>query len=298
MLQWLATEAALRERAPGANIEPVGLDAFVRCRCWEDGLCAPPPVSAEHVRVDEGWLTYDVPWENDREGHDRFDTWIRTACPHADMHLCSEPVANMYGCSLFLQQIESFGAEHFPVWVARFPEANGGELPVTEIRRALEELELFQHLCRTAGTTHTVLLDADTREALVQVIGSNQCVFILSGSEGIDVGVDSGGLFIRRGSTGEELLRGMEIRQTVHAPAGQWNSLVTYEDGSGRTVVCSSGVTTDQEFENGRVVRCRHPERLHVEQLELPADAFDYIVEPLTRLCRAALEASHPIVWT
>jgi len=59
----------------------MGLDAFVRCRCWEDGTYhPPPPIPAERIGVVDGSLEPLV----DGEWRD-FDRWKRTACAHPDM---------------------------------------------------------------------------------------------------------------------------------------------------------------------------------------------------------------------
>lgn len=71
----------------------MGLDGFVYCRCWQDGLAAAPPVGP--VGLDEdGRLGLLLPWKGNEAAHEAFDAWLMQACPHELMEQASEAVSN------------------------------------------------------------------------------------------------------------------------------------------------------------------------------------------------------------
>ena len=74
----------------------MGLDAFVRCRCWEEGRTSPPPMPVV-LDEDDGVLAPDVAGEVATDDWLKVDGWVATACAHEDMHATWERISNWAG---------------------------------------------------------------------------------------------------------------------------------------------------------------------------------------------------------
>src|SRR5215471_17512810 len=171
----------------------MGLDAFVRCRCWEEGNITSPPPFAELVRVgSEGLLELDLPWDENEGKHKEFEEWLRTCCAHPDMRQADEHISNWSGYRLFQQQLRTFGLELFPTLEEILPENNGGQAPAEKAAVALNELDIF---CRQNFGESIELVDAGTGQTLQTYIESYDPRFLFS-PEG-DAGVVPSGYFVR-----------------------------------------------------------------------------------------------------
>jgi hypothetical protein len=120
----------------------MGLDAYVRCRCFEEGKLKPGPVPAEDLYIDEdGYLSSRMlDKEYERLGYERFyETyeelncafldWCDTCCEHESGEYCSERVANIAGCAEFRELVEEVGGEErFPLLSHLLPDGNGGDV--------------------------------------------------------------------------------------------------------------------------------------------------------------------------
>ena len=119
----------------------MGFDAFVRCRCLEEGRVSEPPLPMEDLYVDgEGCVssrTLDA--ERERLGRkefsrrfgdlqDRLARWSESCCEHEDMHACDEWVCNISGRS---ELRRLFGAlrDKTPVLAGMLPRGNDGSAP-------------------------------------------------------------------------------------------------------------------------------------------------------------------------
>lgn len=135
----------------------MGLDASVRCRCFEDGKLNPGPVPISDLYIDEeGNLAsrtldrarreYDYRRFDARYGalSDEFDEWLSQPCEHEDGAQCSEWVSNWSGVAEFRALVEQCGGEQeFPILSTMLPSGNGGFFPVDKASTALEELDRF-----------------------------------------------------------------------------------------------------------------------------------------------------------
>ena len=135
----------------------MGLDATVRCRCFEEGKLKLGPVPVEDLYVDEeGYLSSRTLDEAYREydtrrfyaRYDRleraFDEWMRDCCEHEDGEYCSEWVSNWSGCAQFAALVREAGGEaRFPLLSKLLPDDNGGIYPAEKARATLAELDAF-----------------------------------------------------------------------------------------------------------------------------------------------------------
>src|SRR5215469_2932209 len=153
----------------------MGLDATVRCRCWEEGRCAPCSF-AELVRLDdEGYLNLDLPSQSRDERFRQFNVWKKTCCPHENMVYAREPISNWTGYRFFQQRLGEIGWKHFPVLRAELPRVNGGLTNATAAADALKELEVLETF--THHGHDTVLTDTSDGYVLHEYIEAYHGVF-------------------------------------------------------------------------------------------------------------------------
>ena len=135
----------------------MGLDATVRCRCFEEGRLRPGPVPLDDVYVDEeGYLssrkldaararlTYRQFLARYGDLQREFEDWADSCCEHEDAELCAEHVANWSGCAEFRELVKRAGGEkNYPLLSALLPDGNGGTYPAEKAAAALAELDRF-----------------------------------------------------------------------------------------------------------------------------------------------------------
>lgn len=128
----------------------MGLDATVRCRCWEDGLTSAPPVARELITEDEGDLSLWVDYDGNEDLYERLRDWKRGACAHEDMKQARVRVANWTGYGLFVEALETVGWERFPTLDA-YLESASATLPAASAPAALPELDVRGSWCVADG---------------------------------------------------------------------------------------------------------------------------------------------------
>lgn len=287
----------------------MGLDAFVCCACYRQGRATPAPVPAELLVFDEtGEPDLALPYTREhKELHQRFWTWMRTCCPHPNMHYESVRVANWGGYRSFQQALESAGWELFPTLRAELPDSNGGVMSAEAAARALEELAVFAALPEVGDAWY--LLDGDTGDVVAEYIAHYQGRFVLGGGSGVDLGVDPRGFFVASHSDPpRELFRAMRFEQRPLDPAGVdaygRGAVELVDRDSGRCLTIPIAVTRVVAWPDGRDVDqegrvCLHaPRQLRVERRTVTPEDYQYAVEPLERVCRAAVATGNPVAWT
>ena len=267
----------------------MGLDAFVRCRCLQDGLTTEPPVPAELIVEDEdGYLALSLPYDGNEDKYAAFDQWrSERACPHKDMEIATVRVSNWGGYRHFQEALRSAGCERFPVLCNELPEANGGHMPSESARRALAELDLLTAEGRLGATTW--LLDADTGERLIQSIGAYGGVFVLDGHTGRRAGIDPKGFFVQDVTTEPHREEFRAVHFTQERVGESCVRLRDLDSGTEATVRLIQPVRADKEG--------RYPRHLRVETVPSKAEDFAYIIEPLREVFRASVATGNPVTW-
>lgn len=258
----------------------MGLDAFVYCRCWQDGLATPCPVGP--VGYDEdGWLALVQTGGYDGVADNAFYSWMSgDACPHRHMELVSEHVANWTGVRLFQQALRAAGGPRFPALPAALPDANGGSLPADRAAVVLAELDAFAGTARI--TDEVELIDEATGRVLMQYVESYRGVFMFG--PGFQAGVDPEGFFVLdRADPPVTLFRAARFGQRA-LPGDR----VEFTVSGTRTVVAMRPVGEHGE---------PPPERLAVRTRSRSGGDFAYVVEPLRRLCAASVATGNPVMW-
>ncbi len=259
----------------------MGLDAFVHCRCWQDGLTLPPvgPVGFD----EEGYLDWLVPRPEYTELDDAFDSWKATGCAHEDMELVSERLANWAGYRLFQQALQSAGWSHFPSLKAELPSDNGGRMPAEAAALVLDELDYFEQ--RAVIDDEIVLVDEASSEVKLTYVAAYHGVLRLG--PGYRAGVDPEGFFVldAEAEPPVTLFRSVRFRQRILAD-GQ----VEFSDEATTVRITMPPI-------GGAPAAAGPPQWLRWEtRNHSPAD-FDYIVQPLRRLCQAAVATGNPVMW-
>ncbi len=262
----------------------MGLDATVMCTCWARGLLSPSPFSAPIVLDDEGYLGLDLPWEGHEDEHMAFLEWSATACMHVDMDAACERISNWGGYRLFQDALAQVGWERVPTLKAVLPEMNGGSVSSEQSRACLAELDLFTSAYR--GVPAWTLMDDERAQPLFEYIRAYEGVFIMSGSTGLEVGVDDRGLFIRRAATSREIFRAKRVAQRRLAVRGRDGAELIDLD-TRRRLVIPLHVEVDGIC----------PSLMSVQLRPRDATYFDYAVRPLRVVFQASVETGNPVRW-
>ena len=189
---------------------------------------------------------------------------------------------------------------------AELPNWNGGLMSPQSASDALGELTYF-HSLESVGS-NAFLVNTSTGEDIFQHIAADEGVFILSGRTGVDIGIGEFEFFVR--SREADLFRATRFRQSVknlnqrkrddEPLQVEYLNLDTGERFLCHTAVAGKAIPwPDGRMENdeGRR-RFEYPKELHVEiRKVLPGD-FAYILEPLGKVFRAAVETGNPVRWS
>lgn len=134
----------------------VGLDAYVRCRCFEEGKVTEPPLPIDDLYVSEEGNIESRLLDKERERLDsrRFDArygalsdalhdWQDSCCEHPNMEICNERVCNISGWVELRWLFEQLGPIT-PTLSEMLPHANGGQFPASRAESALRELDILE----------------------------------------------------------------------------------------------------------------------------------------------------------
>lgn len=135
----------------------MGLDAFVRCRCFEEGKLKPGPIPFEDLYIDdEDYISSkfldqkrkELSSEQFRERYGDLESdfldWIDSACEHEYGEICSERVGNFCGLlSIDAVLSSDEGESKYPLLNNMLPDGNGGLYPVEKAQPTLDELDRF-----------------------------------------------------------------------------------------------------------------------------------------------------------
>ncbi len=282
----------------------MGLDASVRCRCWEEGKASLPPF-ADAVRLDEeNHVILELPWDGNEESHLTFEKWMKTCCPHPEMEYARERISNWGGYRLFRDKLAEIGWDHFPTLKRELPEVNGGLTSAEASAEALAELDRFE--ARVEGSVIVVLVNATTGHVVQDYVPAYKGFFFWGGRAGIDMGVDERGFFIVEGKPRlfgllkpRERFRSMSFMQRRLR-----ESAFTFEDVQTRvSFTARAGVGETVPWPDGRMEndageeRREYPEWLRVEERQVAAKEFQYILKPLRSVFRASAETGNPVRW-
>jgi hypothetical protein len=287
----------------------MGLDASVLCTCYREGRTTLPPFNPELLVFDEdGWPTLDLPYHRNEELYGRFDSWLCTCCQHEDMEAARVRISNWGGYRAFQAALAQAGWEQFPTLHQELPDANGGATGPTAAVLALEELAAFRQL---ANLGHNwFLVDTDTGEAVAEYIAAYDGKLVLSGREGLDIGLDPHGLFVvSHTQPSRELFRATRLEQrlepTRERAGGSIGPVEFVNLDTGQRFACTTEVAGREiSWPDGRMqdddgrLRFRYPRHLQVERRAIAPAEFEHAVSALEEVFRAAVATGNPVRWT
>jgi hypothetical protein len=265
----------------------VGLDAGVRCRCWEEGKTHPCPFP-DHVRIGEDMdmLELDLPRDGNEEAHANFESWRRMACPHENMWFVNEWISNWSGVRIFQQALRAAGDIRFASLLAQIPNINGGRTEPQTAQICLSELDAFESLGPFGRQIW--LIDKETGERVQYYVEAYNGVFIhthLANNDPIEIGLDARGFFIRR-AEGEELFRAKGFEQRRRSDKDfEFRDL-----HSAMSFACRTGI--------GGVDPLARPSRiLAVQEVRDHPDEYGHIIARLRAVFEASARLQHDVVW-
>jgi hypothetical protein len=300
----------------------MGLDAMVRCRCWEDGHTTEPPVPRDRIRInDDHDLELAFPHLGRAQDYDRFSRWMaEEACPHRDMAYAQAPIADWNRYNRFLRALERAGLEHFPVLDAALPAGGRGTTPPERARAALHELEYFVHEAELGEST--TLVDGDHGTTLGYWDGGGGEVWA---HDPWRLGFDRTGFFVRNAavSPAKEVFRSRHFTQEVagdrlHEWEHEWAVRLTLEwlprqhhswvvrlsdeDGPAGLVLPLSDpiAATQTQMPDGRWRWDGvgyFPRRLRVVTAPATPEQHASVIDGLTTVFRASAEIGQPVQW-
>ncbi|HWD81581.1 MAG TPA: hypothetical protein VG497_21955 [Kribbella sp.] len=187
----------------------MGLDAFVPCRCWEDGRTTEPPVPRSSIVRVDGMLDLTLPYDGHEQRWGEFDAWIHNGCGHRDMEYAAAHIGNWPEYRQLQWALGAAGWDRFPMLQRILPEGNGGKATPEEAAVALNELGTFL----SAGPigARTEVYDGMTGEPIATENPAYGYRFVI-GPE-YAVGVDANGIFVVSTPADEELFRARRVRQ-------------------------------------------------------------------------------------
>ena len=135
----------------------MGLDAFVRCRCFEEGKLKPGPIPFEDLYIDdEDYISSkfldqkrkELSSEQFRERYGDLESdfldWIDNACEHKYGEICSESVGNFCGVlNIYAALSSDEGESKYPLLNNMLPNSNNDLYPVEKAQPTLDELDRF-----------------------------------------------------------------------------------------------------------------------------------------------------------
>ncbi len=118
----------------------MGLDATIRCRCFEEDATDPLPFPREWLAVDDQGGLVLRPEHETPERFWQLRDWMNVACAHAGMDLVVLAIGEWDDVYRFRDSLAR-DPGRFGVLLAELPVANGGALEPSLCALALEELD-------------------------------------------------------------------------------------------------------------------------------------------------------------
>ena len=298
--------------------------ATVRCNCYAEGRCSPPPYADDVFLDDFGYPGLGLPHTDKTKRHFKaFEAWLHDACNHPDMNYVERFLASGGGYYLFLDGLDSVGWKHFPTLHKKLPmpDRNFHKMSPDAAKKALEELKYFRE--HADFGPNAFLIDSENGEVIREYSWDghgNLCTLVDDTRNSTKIGFNQRGLYVvqprmvhnKSGTTrtrNRVVFQAKRFEQRFPESDSDPNSpmagLRTGEDGpvefinltSGRTFLCNTPINSTRVFWPDGKVYFRYPRYLHIELRERDASYFDYIIEPLTAALEASVEIGNPVVW-
>ena len=253
----------------------MGVDAWVRCNCWENGLTSEPPVPREQLYIDEfGSLA-----ATNEEDEEEIEAWLETACDHPEMVLAGERIA-------YHNWFERFGrmlsGQPFPTLVTELGMSYA--TPAEAAERALAELASLRKLNELVPRVYVL------RPAVIEEDVEFCGPFV--GLNGPDMATDDRGFRVQDTQTGEELFRSMRFHQT---PLGSDREPVQLLDlATGHRFLSPLPVLINVSWDLRRAEAIAGD----IESVRLTVGHYESVLAALESVFRASVESRNPVHWS
>lgn len=289
----------------------MGLDAFVRCNCWQEGRTTVPPVPLELLYMDqrESKLTLTLPWKGNEEMYRALSQWEYDCCDHRNMEYAAVRISNWAGVRLFQQTITGRGQEKYPILLAGLPNLNGGQMSSVDAAKALEELRHFREHAELGQ--NVFLVDEESGDEIHEYVADYGGIFAFDGNAHIRIGFDRDGIFVQdtHSPSAYEVFRARRVAQHLPEPpptaAGYRGSVELVNLDNDERFVCPMAIQglqipwpDGQWWNPNGGLRFAYPRRLGVIERKITATDFAYITKPLEEIFRASVAIDTPVQWT
>lgn len=270
----------------------MGYGAYIKCSCYKDGKIASRPPFEEFVKEDEKGIFLNLDWETNSEKHDEFDAWkYSNLCEHHEMEFISERLTNISGMNSFQEELIELGTEKYPILSEHLPIYTEGYLPLEYTETMQKELE---NLKQEAPTEELIVLtELITNEKILSVNLKEYLPYVFNLLDNVNCSISKKGFQIIRNS----MVVGQEFKSILFK-----SNKFTQEKLSDRRYLYSD-VLTKVTFESEINLYFDKEYKDDFFEYELTevnasiAEVYDFIVEPLLRLTKAAQLTGNPIVW-
>ncbi len=274
----------------------MGYNAFVLCNCYKEGKTSNPPYKEFVKTSDEGlYLDLENLYQKDKNEYfkrnDAFDKWMENACPHEDMKIVDERLANISGMSAFWSILEKLGGESkFPVLFNNLPTSNCGSLSINYSQTFLQELLVLEQ--EKKKEEKLFLSVKETREVKQSVNINKRKVFIWQGYEQL-YGIDKEGFFISKkgfdNKSTKVVFRSKDFRQ-VYLGNDQYQFVDNFTK---KKFIGTSKIHSDGKVKPKKVFS------FIVEKKGVTIkQEYAYIIAPLKKLMSASIETGNPVMWS
>lgn len=282
----------------------MGLDATVRCRCYEEGRLKPGPVPFEDLFLDEGDYLYsrtlsdarerfgtEEYWERYGDLEEAFYDWLEAkACEHSFGEYREERIGNLAGIAEFRSRVEALGgSDKYPLLAEILPSGNDGMYPPELAKPALEELDRF--VVEVAELWEWVLCDVQTGKMIWASTDCSRFSWMLTLDQ--EVGMAGGKVYFA--GPGDSYVETTHFRQEpigVPEPDGSRLMRIVCLDQDAQTTAFDS-IDVDSAGERART------QEFQVFWMKAPFmdDGVYPVAESLRNVLRASVETGNPVRW-
>lgn len=283
----------------------MGLDAFVRCRCFEEGKLKPGPIPFEDLYIDdEDYISSKFLDQKRKELSSElfrkrygdlesdFLDWVNNACEHEYGEICSERVGNFCGLlSIDAVLSSDEGESKYPLLNNMLPNSNDGLYPVEKAQPTLDELDRF--IKEHSKIQGYQLIDEETHKVIFSCAIDDGFSMYCDGN--IDYGFAEDKIYFYQNKSPQHF----QADHFCQIPADdykQTQKVIVFCDGPNN---CESNFRMtlpspiDSELDNS-VLRSFSVQK---GTLDFKETGHFWRLNKIRKLLVASIETKHPIIW-